>query len=41
MYRTTLNLLAGAIALGLTAGTASASETTDAGKDSTTSAPCW
>ena len=36
MYRTTLNLLAGAIALGLTAGAAGAAETADAGKDSTT-----
>lgn len=36
MYRTTLNLLAGAIALGLTAGAAGAAETADSGKDSTT-----
>jgi iron complex outermembrane receptor protein len=36
MYRTTLNLLAGAIALGLTAGAAGAAETADTGKDSTT-----
>ena len=36
MYRTTLNLLAGAIALSLTAGTASAAGTADTGKDSTT-----